>query len=621
MSANATQPRRALGWIGYDWFKLIVAIILLLLLLWLSFGARPVAPTLAAPTLASPAQAAELPAGMVTFAGTGTPGSQVQVAVDGAPVGTAAVGPDGRWTLESLVTAIGERAVAVTALDAAGQPAAGVAPLASRFTVAEAPATLAVIDTPTLGSPAQAAELPAGTVTFAGTGTPGTQVHVMVDGASAGTATVDPDGTWSLDADVMAAGEHTVTLTALDGGGRPAPGASPVEGRFTVAEAAAALPAIDSPRMSAPAMGAQVPAGTVTFAGTGTPGSQVQVAVDGAVVGTATVGADGSWSLDANVTTAGQRSVVIRALDASGQPVPGAMPGAASFTVAEAAATGGAASGGTSGTGGAASAAPAITSLASGASVAAGTLPIVGTGAPGSTVEVLDGDKVLGTATVGTDGTWTFDYPAAAGDHIFGARAAGDTGAPASTVAVTVTAAAAGSGTGSGTSGGAAGSGTGGSSVSAPPAILSLRNGATVAAGKVTISGTGAPGRTIEIVSGGQVLGTATVGADGAWTFDYDAAPGSYALDVREAGGSLTGTVVAITVVSPPAAGAGTASGTGTAAGSTGSGAGAAAGTGAAGPAQLPNTGGEEPYVLAVALGVALVTAGAGLRLARLRAR
>ncbi|MFN8456604.1 MAG: Ig-like domain-containing protein [Anaerolineae bacterium] len=37
--------------------------------------------------------------------------------------------------------------------------------------------------------------------------------------------------------------------------------------------------------------------GEITLTGTGTPGSQVAVVVDGKVVGTATVGADGTWNL------------------------------------------------------------------------------------------------------------------------------------------------------------------------------------------------------------------------------------------------------------------------------------------------------------------------------------
>jgi large repetitive protein len=447
MTANATSDRRAAGWIGYDWFKLIVAIILILLLLWLSWGANPAAPALTAPALTAPAAGAQLPAGMVTFAGTGTPGSQVQVVVDGTPVGTATVGAD---------------------------------------------------------------------------------------------------GSWSLDADVSNPGQHAVTVTALGANGQPAAGVGPAEANFTVAEAAAAQPLVDAPRMTEPAQGAQLPAGTVTFAGTGTPGSQVQVAVDGAPVGVATVGADGSWSLDADITNPGQRSVVILPVGANGQPIPGVMPGVSSFTVAEAAA-GGTGSGTTAGSG------------------------------------ATNGN------TAGTGST-------------------------------------SGSGTNSGTSGGG---------VALPqvlPAILSLNPGDAIQAGKQAIGGRGTPGKQVEVLNGDQVLGTATVGADGTWSFEWDATPGAYDLSVREEGINGNGPVVAITVSDAAAAGG---VGTGTSAGTAG-GSGAAGGTGAAtggstggtaggtaggtsanAPSTLPNTSGEKHHVFLLLLAMLLFMGSGIVRVAR----
>jgi nucleoid-associated protein YgaU len=79
----------------------------------------------------------------------------------------------------------------------------------------------------------------------------------------------------------------------------------------TVAEAAAAAPALDTPPDP-------VRAGRVSVSGTGAPGSTVQIVLDGQPAGTATVGADGRWTFAATLA-AGQRRLSVNALDAAGQ--------------------------------------------------------------------------------------------------------------------------------------------------------------------------------------------------------------------------------------------------------------------------------------------------------------
>jgi MYXO-CTERM domain-containing protein len=55
-----------------------------------------------------------------------------------------------------------------------------------------------------------------------GTGEPGAEVVITVDGVEVGTVTVGVDGTWSFDGDVLGAGSHTVTATATDPAGNTA---------------------------------------------------------------------------------------------------------------------------------------------------------------------------------------------------------------------------------------------------------------------------------------------------------------------------------------------------------------------------------------------------------------
>ena len=177
----------------------------------------------------------------------------------------------------------------------------------------------------------------------------------------------------------------------------------------------------------------------------------------------------------------------------------------------------------------AAGAAPAITAPVPGP-VPPGPLALGGTGAPGSTVEILDGDKALGTTTVGADGTWSYQVSPGAGPHTYGARAAGTTDSPATTVVIQAPA------------------------VEPPPvagaapAITSPVEGTKLGAGALTLSGTGTPGSKIEILDGDKLLGTVTVGADGTWSLLVTPSGGTASYGVRPAGATdIVGRPVRVT--------------------------------------------------------------------------
>lgn len=60
-----------------------------------------------------------------------------------------------------------------------------------------------------------------------------------------------------------------------------------------------------------------------------------------------------------------------------------------------------------------------------------------GTGTPGSTIEILDSDKVIGTVTVGADGTWSFPITPTGSTAAYSARPAGTTDVTAKPIRVT----------------------------------------------------------------------------------------------------------------------------------------------------------------------------------------
>ena len=115
---NSAIERR---WISYDWFKLIVALILIALLLLFRLAAStdttgvtpatspPAVATaassaqIAAPVLVSPASGTQAAPGPMTFSGTAAPGVELQLLVDGVPAGKARAGADGTWTLNATL--------------------------------------------------------------------------------------------------------------------------------------------------------------------------------------------------------------------------------------------------------------------------------------------------------------------------------------------------------------------------------------------------------------------------------------------------------------------------------------------------------------------------------------
>ena len=137
--------------------------------------------------------------------------------------------------------------------------------------------------------------------------------------------------------------------------------------------------------------------------GTGTPGSTVTVYDGEQAVGETTVGADGTWTLTVPPLAAGAHSLVAKLLGADGVEQAASAP--VELTVADGQVV-------------VATPAPAAPVAAApeikrpGAGLKAGApLVLEGTGTPGSTVTVYDGEQVVGETTVGADGTWTLTVP------------------------------------------------------------------------------------------------------------------------------------------------------------------------------------------------------------------
>jgi uncharacterized protein (TIGR03663 family) len=175
---------------------------------------------------------------------------------------------------------------------------------------------------------------------------------------------------------------------------------------------------------------------------------------------------------------------------------------------------------------------PQLLSPAAGLPAQAGDVVLAGSGESFSLVHILIDGESIGAAQTNSDGDWSFtahlDEP---GEHEIALQVLDDRGGilvASDPVTLTV--------------------------ISAPPApgvTLTLdfpAEGGQLPSGGVTLSGSGEPSSTIEILYDGVVTGTALVGDDGRWAFTFVPAAGGHRFAVRATGALTPVAVVSATV-------------------------------------------------------------------------
>ncbi|MES3043815.1 BapA/Bap/LapF family large adhesin [Sphingomonas faeni] len=387
-----------------------------------------------------PDDAPDAPTATVVADGTAITGVAVAGAAiivydaDGTIVGTGVAAADGSYTVALAPPRIDGETIGVTQSDADGDvspPAFAVAP---DLTAPEAP--VATLD-------------PTGAV-VTGSAEAGAAITVRAaDGTVLGTATANPRGDFAITLDPIQDAGGTVLVTQADAAGNVSPPASLAAPDFV---------APDAPSASVAPDGSAV-------AGAGEAGAVVTVRdAGGAVIGSAVVAADGTYSVPLAPPQANGETVSVTLTDAAGNvstPVDALAPDIT------------------------APGTPTATLSDDGGLIA-------GTGEPGAIVTVTaPGGAVIGSAAVGAGGSYvvTLDTPQTNGETLSVAQAdaAGNTSAPASVVAADVTAPAA-------------------------PAVVVNDDGTAV-------TGTGEPGATVTITDpAGAVIGMALIEAGGTYT-------------------------------------------------------------------------------------------------------
>lgn len=215
----------------------------------------------------------------VTVAGEGQPGANVTVSIPGQADQSSPVdATDGTWSVEFADLPVGD--YTATATQDVDETTAFV-----DFAVVEAedvqitePADGDVISVPNPDSVTN--------VTIGGTGEPGYEVTVVVDGQTL-TDEVGVDGTWSVVAEDLPIGEYDAEATQEDG--------SSANVSFEIAEAADV--AITAPEDGDEfVVDGSTDTQTVTVEGTGDPGADITVVVTGQDPQTVSVDGDGNWS-------------------------------------------------------------------------------------------------------------------------------------------------------------------------------------------------------------------------------------------------------------------------------------------------------------------------------------
>ncbi|MEY6717471.1 Ig-like domain-containing protein [Enterobacter hormaechei] len=456
-----------------------------------------------------------------TLSGEAEPGSVVDIYDNDEKIGSVIVDDEGKWSYTpDKPLAKGDHEITTTVTDPSGntsEPSPGISftvdPDPNQVTVGE------VVDDqgPIVGN------LRPGNVTddarpeLGGKGKPGSTVTIMDGDDVLGSTVVDPDGNWTFTPEQdLADGDHSLTVISKDPAGNDVTSPSFDISVDTVAPekpvVGLATDDVGSSRGDL-SSGSTTDDANPTFKGSAEPGSRVDIYDNGELIGSTVVDENGGWQF--TPTTAlpeGEHHITTTATDKAGNTGPESddfvlitdytAPDASKVAITEVyddVNTAGV--------------------IASGEETDDNRPLIKGTGAePGNTITVYNGDKVIGTAKVQADGTWSLEptIPLPDGRYTLTAKetdGVGNVSGPSAEYIINV--------------------------ATVPPQAPTLdtvyddvaphadylQKGDVTNDTTPTLSGSsGVIGGTISIYDNGRLIGTATVGSNGSWSFTPDTA-------------------------------------------------------------------------------------------------
>ncbi len=473
--------------------------------------------------------------------GTGVAGSTVTLYDAGVAVGTGTVGANGTFSVApNQALADGAHSLTTTQTDPAGNQSVASAPLTVTVNTQPPSATSNPLLDPASDSGNGDGYTNATRPAFTGTGVPGNTVTLYDGGVAVGAATVGSNGSFSVaPTTALPDGSHLFTTTQTDPNGNTSPASSGV-GLIVKATAPTTPMPVLSPGSDSGMAGDNITnVITPAITGTGRPGDTITLLDNGTVVGSATVGANGTFSVSPGTGLADgvHPFTLIETDPANNVSAPSAALNVTVRTVLPA-------------TTGSVALAPSSDSGLADGITNVGRPAITGTGAPGDTVTLLDGGVAVGSGTVGANGTFsvTPTLPLADGVHSFTTTqtdAVGNTSVASASVAVTID-----------------------TTLPAATSALALDPGSDSGHGdgytndtRPALTGTGLPGDTVTLYDGSAAVGTAVVQPDGTFSVGPSAAlaDGGHVFTVTQTNGVGNTSVASaplslITKATPPTA-------------------------------------------------------------------
>ncbi|MDE1463327.1 retention module-containing protein [Spartinivicinus poritis] len=333
----------------------------------------------------------------LVISGTSEPNSTVEVQIDGTPIGTVQVDPNGNWSIDHTATQLpeGPHTVTATSTDPAGNQATTTQPVTIDVT---APAIDITGITDDSGNPSDFITNDQTLVISGTSDNPNSTVEVFIDGNSIGTVPTDGNGAWSIDhtPTQLPEGPHNITASTTDTAGNTVTTAQPLT--IDLTPPAVVITAITDDS-GTPADFITNDQNLVISGTTDNPANTVEVFIDGVSIGNAVVDPNGNWSIDHTATTLpeGPHNITATSTDPAGNKTDADQPLTIDVTAPAIAITG-------------------ITDDTGNPTdfvTTDQTLVISGTSNnPNSTVEVFIDGNSIGTVPTDASGAWSIDHTA-----------------------------------------------------------------------------------------------------------------------------------------------------------------------------------------------------------------
>ncbi|MCB0096633.1 MAG: hypothetical protein KDE46_12970, partial [Caldilineaceae bacterium] len=508
------------------------------------------------PVLTAPDSGRQVAPGQVEIMGSASPGTRLQILLDGSIDGEIAIGDNPEWSYLANVETPGEHTVLARTVDANGDVLAESASATFTITVPEVQ-----VQAPTLDLSVLEGELASGALALRGAGEPDTIIQALVDNAPVGETQVNQRGEWSLETEPIAPGDHELALHTLNEAGLVVATAQPLAIALvaptetpTITPAPTATATTQPPVIDLSIYDAELDKPELAITGSGAPDSPLRVLVNNEALTETVIGPDGAWAITTTLDGFGAFRISAETLNDAGEVVASAAPVTllrsappatstpeptdtpAPTSTPEPTAT--------------ATDTPVPLSLAAPdlgtEALLEGDLTLDGVGEPGQMVDIYIDDKIAGRTQVDASGVWSYTVALTEpGEHAIVAASLGPGGestaagepltvlvatatpepSATSTETSTATATSTGTATATGTpepteTATATATATKTSTPTATPIALTvdsfvITNSAD--GSQIELAGAGAPAANVEALVNRTLVSTTTVGSNGAW--------------------------------------------------------------------------------------------------------